>query len=212
MISADLVVVIQEAEGQVATGKRPTEKAISGWKETQRKGVVNYQKNKGKDKVSKWGFLGEYDGTKRQQQAEACTNPLQECYGIEVTQGKSSPNNSNPAKKPYAKIKRQTHQNDAEDEKWYRKMWNDTPEEERYCRECFAVTGKKVLYTQFNRVHIAHILGKGAHTKLRHVDTNWIFLCFKHHDQLDHGRKKEMKIWNFIKQQTFKLLKIEYPD
>lgn len=92
------------------------------------------------------------------------------------------------------------------DTAFYQEIWD---EREHYCVECVAKHGKNNhshLGDEWKRFNFAHILGKGAHPKFRHIKDNITLLCYSHHSQLDAGKKKEMKIWPFIQERSLEIM------
>lgn len=55
----------------------------------------------------------------------------------------------------------------------------------------------------------AHVLSKGAHSSMRYHRLNIIPLTLKYHQQLDFGKKKELKCWKFIEKRTEQLYEIK---
>lgn len=73
-----------------------------------------------------------------------------------------------------------------------KKIWSikfGSIEDNGRCEECD-------IPIKFAPAHCCHILSKGSRPDLRLVEENIVILCFNHHQQLDFGDKKSLKIWD----------------
>lgn len=68
------------------------------------------------------------------------------------------------------------------------------------CAECGSHITSMYLKRAFG-FNVAHLIAKGTNPNAYYVRENSIFLCFKHHHQLDHGDRESMNIYDQVEKQ-----------
>lgn len=81
-----------------------------------------------------------------------------------------------------------------------RAVWDKNKDEleQCYCEECLLMNKSRAqssLGSEFNAYNLAHIISKGANTKLRNHQDNFLLLCAEHHHQFDSESRREMLVF-----------------
>lgn len=74
----------------------------------------------------------------------------------------------------------------AENEKFYRWVWNHKP---HYCECCMRPL------PDFSATYVSHILTRGAYPEMAYDCRNVNILCFLHHSMWENGNRKNMRIY-----------------